>query len=101
MGIDATIVGSAGVALLLLAFFLNLLRYLRADSTLYLALNLAKLLRADSVPYLGLNLVGAILACLSSWMIDFMPFVLLEGTWSVVAAVALGRNLLGARQPAP
>jgi len=85
MGIDATIVGSAGVALLLLAFFLNLLRYLRADGTVYLAL----------------NLVGAALACLSSYLIDFMPFVLLEGTWSVVAAVALGRNLLGVRQPAP
>ena len=85
MGIDATIVGSAGVALLLLAFFLNLLRYLRADRTVYLVL----------------NLVGAALACLSSYLIDFMPFVLLEGTWSVVAAVALGRNLLGVRQAAP
>jgi hypothetical protein len=31
MGINATIVGSAGVALLLLAFFLNLLRYLRVE----------------------------------------------------------------------
>jgi hypothetical protein len=81
MGIDATIVGSAGVALLLLAFFLNLLRYLRADGALYLVL----------------NLVGAALACISSYLIDFMPFVLLEGTWSVVAAVALGRRLLNAR----
>lgn len=81
MGIDATIVGSAGVALLLLAFFLNLLRYLRADGALYLVL----------------NLVGAALACISSYLIDFMPFVLLEGTWSVVAAVALGRRLFNAR----
>ena len=40
MGLDATIVGSAGVALLLLSFFLNLLRYLRADGPLYLVLNL-------------------------------------------------------------
>ena len=84
MGIDATIVGSAGVALLLLAFFLNLFRYLRADGTLYLLL----------------NFVGAALACLSSYLIDFLPFVLLEGTWSAVAAVALGRNLLGVRRPA-
>jgi hypothetical protein len=81
MGINATIVGSAGVALLLLAFFLNLLRYLRVEGALYLVL----------------NLVGAALACLSSYLIDFMPFVLLEGTWSVVAAVALGRRLLNAR----
>lgn len=78
MGIDATIVGSAGVALLLLAFFLNLFRYLQADGRLYLLL----------------NLVGAALACLSSYLIDFMPFVLLEGTWSAVAAIGLGRSLL-------
>lgn len=84
MGIDATVVGSAGVALLLLAFFLNLFRYLRADGPLYLLL----------------NLVGAALACLSSYLIDFMPFVLLEGTWSAVAGTALVRRLLVARPPA-
>jgi hypothetical protein len=84
MGIDATVVGSAGVALLLLAFFLNLFRYLRADGSLYLLL----------------NLVGAALACLSSYLIDFMPFVLLEGTWSAVAATALAHRLLGTRPPA-
>jgi hypothetical protein len=85
MGIDATIVGSAGVALLLLSFFLNLLRYLRADGPLYLVL----------------NLVGAALTCLSSYLIDFIPFVLLEGTWAMVAAIALGRNLLWPAHPAP
>ena len=45
-------------------------------------LNLAKILKAESVPYLALNLIGAVLACASSWMIDFMPFVILEGTWA-------------------
>jgi uncharacterized membrane protein len=84
MGDHATIIGSAGVTLLLLAFFLNLFRYLRADG----------------IPYLLLNLVGAALACLSSYLIDFMPFVLLEGTWSVVAAIALGRTLLGVHRSA-
>jgi hypothetical protein len=79
MAAHSTIIGFIGVGLLLIAFFLNLFRYLRAD-------NLA---------YLGLNLVGAVLACWSSWLIDFMPFVLLEGTWAIVAAVALGRRLLG------
>jgi hypothetical protein len=47
-----------------------------------------------------LNLVGAALACLSSYLIDFMPFVLLEGTWSAVAAIALARRLFGGRRPA-
>jgi hypothetical protein len=51
--------------------------------------------------YLALNLVGAALTCLSSYLIDFMPFVLLEGTWAMVAAIALGRNLLRIAHPAP
>jgi len=78
------LVGFVGVALLLIAFFLNLLRALRADS----------------LPYLGLNLVGAALACASSYLIAFPPFVLLEGTWAAVAAIAIGRKLIAQRHPA-
>jgi len=33
----------------------------------------------------------------ASYLIGFMPFVVLEGTWAVVAAVALARRLLGSR----
>jgi hypothetical protein len=80
----ATAIGFIGVGLLLLAFVLNL----------------AKILKAESVPYLGLNLVGAGLACASSWMIDFMPFVILEATWTAATLVALVRTLTGrATQP--
>ena len=68
-----TVVGSAGVSLLLLAFFLNLFRFLDAEK----------------YPYLVMNLVGGSLACYSSHLIGFMPFVVLEGTWAAVAGVAL------------
>lgn len=68
-------IGSAGVFLLLIAFFLNLVGALPADG----------------LPYVCLNLVGAGLACYASWLLDFLPFVVLEGTWAVVAALALGR----------
>ena len=37
----------------------------------------------------------AALAGYASYLIGFVPFVILEGTWAVVAAVALGRRLLG------
>ena len=70
-------IGFVGVTLLLVAFFLNLFRLLKAESNAYLAL----------------NLVGASLACASSYLIDFLPFVLLEGTWAIVAGVALMRKL--------
>ena len=74
---NAAVIGSAGVTLLLVAFFLNLVKALRADGWLYLAM----------------NLVGASLACYSSYVIRFMPFVVLEGTWTGVAAVGMGRKL--------
>jgi len=41
-------------------------------------------------------LLGAGLACYASWRIDFLPFVVLEGTWALVALAALLRP----RQPA-
>jgi len=79
--VNATLTGSMGVALLLLAFLLNL----------------AKVLRSDEWPYLGLNVVGAGLACYSSYLIQFMPFVVLEGAWTTVALVGIVRKL---RKPA-
>ena len=74
--VDATLLGSIGVALLLAAFLLNL----------------AKVLRADEWSYLGLNFVGAGLACYSSYLIQFMPFVVLEGTWATVALAGIVRR---------
>jgi hypothetical protein len=74
--VNATIIGSAGVALLLIAFLLNLV----------------KVMRAEGWSYLALNFIGAGLACYSSYLIRFMPFVVLEGTWAVVAMMALARK---------
>ena len=71
----ATLIGSVGVALLLVAFILNLLKLLQADTRLYI----------------GLNFVGAALACYSSYLIDFVPFVVLEGVWAAAALFALAR----------
>ena len=68
-------VGSIGVAILLAAFFLNLFGRLSRSSRSYAAL----------------NAFGAGLACWASWLIGFLPFVLLEGTWSLFALVALLR----------
>jgi len=75
----ATLIGSIGVALLLLAFVLNMFKVLRSDAT----------------AYLGLNLIGAALACYSSYLIHFMPFVVLEGVWATAALVALARGFIG------
>lgn len=67
------LIGTFGVALLLIAFLLNLLN--RMSQT--------------SLSYILLNCVGAALACLASVMINYFPFIILEGTWTVVSIVAL------------
>ena len=81
---QATPIGFVGVTLLLVAFLLNLF----------------KLLRSDGQPYMWLNFAGASLACYSSYLISFMPFVLLEGVWAVCALVAIARGLHSDRRPA-
>ena len=74
----ADIFGTVGVALLLLAFFLNLFG----------------IIQKENKSYILLNLIGAALACYASVLIDFMPFVILEGTWALVALIALIRLYL-------
>ena len=68
--------GSAGVALLLLGFVLNLFGRIEHDARSYHALNLA----------------GAALAAVASWWIGFLPFVVLEVVWALVALFALVRS---------
>ena len=66
------IIGSFGVTLLLIAFLLNL----------------GSRISKDGLTYILLNLVGAGLAMLASWLIHYIPFVVLEGTWTLVSLVA-------------
>ena len=72
----STLIASIGVSLLLLAFLANLL----------------KLQKQHDLLYLLMNFTGAALACYASYLIDFLPFIILEGTWAVVAAVAMVRK---------
>ena len=67
------LMGSLGVALLLGAFFANLVGWLAPTSR----------------SYQGLNALGAAIAAYASFEIDFVPFVVLESTWCLVALVHL------------
>ncbi len=62
-------IGSIGVALLLGAFFANLVGWCEASSRRYQAT----------------NALGAAISAVASYGIDFMPFVVLETTWCLVA----------------
>lgn len=65
--------GFIGITLLLLAFFLNLINKIKTDSFTYLLL----------------NFLGAGIACLASVLLNYLPFVILEGCWALVSAVGL------------
>ena len=67
------IIGSAGVAILLIAFLLNLLNKISQKS----------------LAYILMNIVGAGLACIASVLINYIPFVILEGAWTLVSIIAL------------
>lgn len=70
-------VGSIGVAILLIAFALNLMGALPRESPLYS----------------GLNLLGASIAGIASYMIGFWPFVVLESVWAIVSLLGLIKAL--------
>jgi hypothetical protein len=67
------ILASSGVIILLIAFLLNLYKKLPPESKMYGIL----------------NLVGAGICCISSYLISFYPFVILEGVWAFVALLSL------------
>ena len=41
--------------------------------------------------FLAMNLVGAALCATSAWLVQFIPFVVLESVWSLVAGWGLWR----------
>lgn len=67
------LVGFIGVSILLLAYFLNLKDFIKKESMLYLAL----------------NFIGALIACLASVLLRYLPFVILEGAWTLVSAYGI------------
>ncbi len=70
------IIGSIGVALLLIAFFMNSFGMLASDSRAYQAM----------------NVVGAAISCYASYLIGFAPFVVLEAIWCAAATAAMLRG---------
>lgn len=70
------LIGTIGVGLILLAYFLSTFKILSSTSTLFFLL----------------NIIGAGLACYASWLIKYWPFVILEGVWCLVSLIGLMRR---------
>jgi hypothetical protein len=71
------IMGSLGVGVILIAYFLST----------------AKLLPRDGKAFYVLNILGAALAAYSSFLLDYWPFVILHGTWTLVSIYGLMRAM--------
>ncbi|MDP5105728.1 hypothetical protein [uncultured Polaribacter sp.] len=66
-------IGFIGVFLILIAYFLNVLQKLQNNS----------------LPFILLNLFGASLACLASVLLNYLPFIILEGIWAFISFISL------------
>lgn len=66
-------IGSIGVFQIVLAYTLNALGYLTTKSLYFILL----------------NLVGATMACIASILLNYWPFIILEGVWVLVSLFTL------------
>lgn len=66
-------IGFIGVFQILLAYVLNVLDKIGKED----------------LSFILLNLVGAGMACYASILMNYIPFILLEGIWAAVSLVAL------------
>lgn len=76
MSLEDQVVGSVGVVLLLIAFFMNLFGIVTAQSRTYQIT----------------NAIGAGISCYASYLIGFVPFVVLEAVWCAAALAAMVRS---------
>lgn len=67
--------GALGVGLILLAYFLSIFSFIKKEGRLFFLL----------------NIVGSALACIASVIIEYIPFVVLEGVWFLVSVLGLIR----------
>lgn len=70
------IIGFIGVTILLVAYLLNLFKFFTENSRMYISL----------------NIVGAGIACFASVLLSYVPFIILEGVWTLVSAFALVKS---------
>ena len=66
-------IGFIGVFQILLAYMLNVM---------------GKVSHKD-LSFILLNLIGAAMACLSSILLNYVPFIILEGVWTFISLISL------------
>jgi len=70
-------IGTLGVGIILLAYFLNTSGMIIRNGKLFYVM----------------NIIGAALAFYASILIDYWPFVILEGSWTLVSIYGLMKTM--------
>lgn len=70
-------IGTLGVGLILIAYFFSVFKFILTNGKLFFSM----------------NIIGAGLACYASVLIDYWPFVILEGIWAMVSIIGLYKSL--------
>lgn len=71
-------IGFIGVFQILLAYFLNVIGKTSTKSLVFILL----------------NLVGAAMACFASILLNYWPFIILEGVWALVSLYSLIKSII-------
>lgn len=71
------IIGTLGVGSILLAYFFNIFNFIPKDGKLFFLM----------------NIIGAALACYASLLINYLPFVILEGTWFLISVIGFFKTI--------
>jgi len=71
------LIGTIGVGLILFAYVLATLKFIKSDKSLFFVL----------------NIIGAGLACYASLLINYWPFVVLESAWVAVSIFGFFKNI--------
>lgn len=71
------IIGAIGVGSILLAYFFNIFNFIPKEGKLFFLM----------------NIIGAGLACYASFLINYWPFVILEGTWLLISVIGFFKIL--------
>ena len=72
-------IGTIGVGLILLAYFLNTIKEIPENGKFFFLL----------------NVIGGALSCYAAVLINFLPFVVLEAIWTIVSVYGFGKTMKG------
>ena len=52
-------------------------------------LNVLGKIKSNDLTFILLNLIGASMACIASILMNYVPFIILEGVWAFVSLISL------------